>query len=134
MIPMHKQVAQRTLSPLGSRYGASMGRHSWAMPNEKRGRIYAQLVKLDSSGYDKGGSYWGGRSRGQSLYVVTDANESFEFWCDAASRCEAINKAVSWLHKGEALAGRMKDDAALRNNLTGDEFHLACAFALLRPL
>lgn len=132
MIPMYKQVTQRTLSNASSHRGASMGRHNWAMPHEKRGRIYAQVVRLNSGGYDKGGSYWGHRPRGISLYVVTDANESFEFWCDAATRCEAINEAVSWLHKGEALADRMKEDGNLRNNLTSEEFHLACAFALHR--
>lgn len=130
MIPMHKVVQARTLSHTGSRFGASMGRTNWAT-QEKRGRIYAQAVRLDSGGYDKGGSYWGHRPRGVSLYVVTDAYESFEFWTDAKSRCEAINQAVSWLHKGEALAARIKDDRTLLNRMTSEEFHLACAFALL---
>lgn len=48
-----------------SQYGAPMGRRGQGYGVEPFGRMYLRRVRLNSGGYDAGGSYWG---VGQPLY------------------------------------------------------------------
>lgn len=69
--------------PVNSRYGAPMGRHTgpdWL--DVESGKIHLQRVRLDSSGYDSGGAYWG---HGTPLWYIMDQDGNSQF-LRAASR------------------------------------------------
>lgn len=84
------------MPPQSGRYGAAMGRRSYGPADpDDTARWYARAVRLDSGGYEPGAggnvTYWGVRSRGARLYVVTDG-ESFVRFVDARDRADAIRK------------------------------------------
>lgn len=54
---------------------------------DKRARIYASRVRLNSGGYDSSGAYWG---FGQALYYVEQGGR--EAWLRAADRASAIKQ------------------------------------------
>jgi hypothetical protein len=55
------------------KYGASMGRGS-DLPNDTTDKLSLQRVRLDSGGYDPGGSYWGGGYGTLPLYRAENEN------------------------------------------------------------
>lgn len=67
----------RPNSPVSSRYGAPMGRHTG--PNylaTEAGRIHLMRVRLNSGGYDAGGAYWG---IGAPLWYVEDQDGNSQY-------------------------------------------------------
>jgi len=51
---------QSFITPVSSRYGAPMGRHTGPdFLDVDAGRLYLRRVPLNSGGYDAGGAYWG---------------------------------------------------------------------------
>jgi hypothetical protein len=85
-------------TPGCNRYGAAMGRNPWApsgavgapvderfLPADTADHLYLRRVRLDSSGYDQGGAYWG---HGTPLYCAWDSQGRVRY-LRAASRAKA---------------------------------------------
>lgn len=77
---------------IDSRYGAPMGRVNGNLDHDTYELWRANVVNLDSGGYDKGGAYWGIRSNGLKLYAIQDGSGNVVF-IDALNKRDAINKA-----------------------------------------
>ncbi len=73
--------------PVGSRYGAPMGRHTGNPDPDATRRFALQHVPIDSGGYDRGGAYWG---LGAPLYWYRSGDGTAESFIriDAAKRRE----------------------------------------------
>jgi hypothetical protein len=88
---------QFTRPPPGAfKYGAPMGRSEKRDSDEWEGKIQLFKVRLDSGGYDQGGSYWG---HDIPLYCARDevGNEKFARAFDRASACQKMNLDVTRL-------------------------------------
>jgi len=72
-------------------YGAPLGRASGNLDHD--GKWRAERVPLDEGGYDEGGSYWGLRSPGESLFAVQDGMGNIAF-VDAAGKDSALAEAA----------------------------------------
>lgn len=74
---------------VNAQYGAPMGRAEYGAAPENKIRLFR--VKLDSSGYDDGGAYWGA---GAPLWCATDG-AAYRRFVRAESRlkaCAILNK------------------------------------------
>lgn len=86
-------VYQENPTPdVSGRYGAPMGRASGNLDHSDYSLWRAKAVPLNSGGYDKGGAYWGLRSRGKRLFAVQDGMGNVAF-VDARDGKDAIERA-----------------------------------------
>jgi hypothetical protein len=76
-------------NPVSCKYGAPLGASNIQGDNSEK--LHLQCVRLDSGGYDPGGTYWG---RGQSLYCAF-GDDGTESYYRAWSRDEAKEKVLS---------------------------------------
>lgn len=79
------------------RYGSPMGRAEWRESPTEAKSVRLFRVRLDSSGYDDGGAYWG---IGKPLWCATD-DANYRLFCRADSRLIAIRefRLPAWLLK-----------------------------------
>lgn len=79
--------------------GAALGRpHRIPPETDASVRLYASRVQINSQGYDRLGTYWGG---GRPLYWVHNEDASVELCIRADSRPEAIEKARQSIRKAQ---------------------------------
>lgn len=69
--------------PAGSDRGAPMGRHGEQGDPDYSGKLALRRVPL-VEGYDKGGAYWGLRSRGEALFCAWSPDRSIVRFLDAS--------------------------------------------------
>lgn len=78
-------------SNVSSKFGAPMGRRSYAAHDPSKGapRLSLQRLRLNQGGYDSGGAYWG---IGDPMWVATDG-DGIEVFVRAPTR-DAAKQAV----------------------------------------
>lgn len=82
----------RPNSPVGSKYGAPMGRYCGPVDPDTDARFNLFMVRLDRGGYDPGGAYWG---VAEPLYYFEASDGTASGYLRANSRTEAKQKVLA---------------------------------------
>jgi hypothetical protein len=86
-------IMARQFPMVSCRYGAPMGRDSFGiLENVEPRTLRLYRVRLDISGYDDGGAYWG---RGGALWCATDGADYRQFTRAGTRERAAINLQIA---------------------------------------
>lgn len=81
-------------TPVGNKYGASMGRYTGPHYIETTaGKLRLRRVPLNSGGYDPGGAYWG---LGQPLFYVEDPDGNCHYLRAASRDAAKATITAAW--------------------------------------
>ena len=80
--------------------GAAMGRHSHGVDLENYdGLLYVREIRLDSGGYDRNGTYFGGGRGTSPLYWICSPDLTIDRMTRAGNREDAKRIARGWYPK-----------------------------------
>ena len=98
------KTIDKIITKVNCQYGAPMGRDDiniCAVPN---GKLYSQIVPLDSGGYDPGGAYWGIGRQLRVRYTKDLSYVHFYRVGDLTPIDTTATKVVFRMFKGEVIA------------------------------